>query len=76
VAGFNISDVVPSGFPTMQLVCYITGSIIPLKAQWKLYVAPTVTFSNSSICIYLFRMVLRVNSDYFLKQNWLTDLRD
>jgi hypothetical protein len=40
----------------------------PFKAQWELYVPPASTIDDSSFCIYVFRMFLSVNSDYFLKQ--------
>jgi hypothetical protein len=32
------------------------------------YVQAVLTISNSSFCIYVFRMILTVKSDYFLKQ--------
>jgi hypothetical protein len=38
------------------------------KAQWQLYVPPALTISDFSFYIYLFRTILAVNSDYFLKQ--------
>jgi hypothetical protein len=37
------------------------------KAQWQLYVPPALTISNC-IFIHVFRMILTVNTDYFLKQ--------
>jgi hypothetical protein len=40
----------------------------PFKAQWQLFVPPASTINNSSVCIYVFRMILSINSDYFLKQ--------
>jgi hypothetical protein len=33
-----------------------------------------LTVCNSAFCIYGFRMVLTVNSDYFLKQHYQVDL--
>jgi hypothetical protein len=34
-----------------------------------IYVSPALTISNSVFCtIYVFRMIVRINSDYFLKQ--------
>jgi hypothetical protein len=33
-----------------------------------IYVSPNLTLNNSAFCIYVFRMILGVNSDYFLKQ--------
>jgi hypothetical protein len=41
---------------------------LPFKAQWELYVPAALTISNWAFCIYVFRMILTVNSDYFLKQ--------
>jgi hypothetical protein len=32
------------------------------------------TINNSSFCIYVFHMILRINSDYFLKQRQPVDL--
>jgi len=43
-------------------------NILTLKAQWYLYVPPVSRFSNTVFCIYGFRMILRINRDYFLKQ--------
>jgi hypothetical protein len=33
-----------------------------------MYVQPASTINKYSFCIYVFRMILTVNSDYFLKQ--------
>jgi uncharacterized protein with PQ loop repeat len=33
------------------------------------YVLPALTISNSSFCIYVFHMIIRINIDYFLKQH-------
>jgi hypothetical protein len=38
------------------------------------YIYHTLTASNAVICIYELCMVVRVNSDYFLKQHLPTDL--
>jgi hypothetical protein len=38
------------------------------KAQWWLYAPRTLTVSTTAFCIYGFRLILPVNSDYFLKQ--------
>jgi hypothetical protein len=40
-----------------------------LKPTGKLYVPPVLTISNAVFCIYAFRMILIINSDYFLKQH-------
>jgi hypothetical protein len=37
-------------------------------------ICPTCFNNNSSFCIYLFRMILIINSDYFLKQRQPVDL--
>jgi hypothetical protein len=50
------------------LIIIIIMHVNPFKVQWKLYATPALTISNSSFCIYVFRMILTVNSDYFLKQ--------
>jgi hypothetical protein len=39
-----------------------------LKTHWQLYVPPASIISNSAFFIHGFRMILSVNSDYFLKQ--------
>jgi hypothetical protein len=47
-----------------DLVVYIFN---PLKPNDK-YVPVALTISNASFCIYMFRVILTANSDYFLKQ--------
>jgi hypothetical protein len=39
------------------------------KAEWYLHVPTASTISNRLFCIYVFRMILAIKSDYFLKQN-------
>lgn len=41
----------------------------PIKAQWHVYVPPVLTASNSAFFMYLFCMILSVNSYYFLIQH-------
>lgn len=43
----------------------------PFKAQWLLYVPPTLTLKIPKFCplgtrIYVFPVILRISSDYFL----------
>jgi hypothetical protein len=42
------------------------NNINPLKPNGN-YVPPVLITNNSAVCIYGFRMILRVNSDYNLK---------
>jgi hypothetical protein len=40
-----------------------------IKARWELYVPPASTITVFCLqCIYVFRMTLRMNIDYLLKQ--------
>jgi hypothetical protein len=45
----------------------------PITAYWQLYVPLALTFKKlrilSTQCIYVFRMVLTINSDYFPKEH-------
>jgi hypothetical protein len=53
----------------------ISSTIVikPLKPSVK-YMSHLLQQSVTSFCIYVFRMILTVNSDYFLKQRQLADL--
>jgi hypothetical protein len=46
----------------------ITTILTYFQAHWCLYLPPSLKIRKSSFCIYLFRMILKLNSDYFLKQ--------
>jgi hypothetical protein len=46
------------------------------KAQWLQYVSPASTISNCAFCIFWFRVILIVNSDYFPEQHQPVDRRN
>jgi hypothetical protein len=48
--------------------CTLTTILPYFQAHWYLYLPPSLTIRKSSFCIYLFRMFLKINTDYFLKQ--------
>jgi hypothetical protein len=49
------------------MVTCLTLTFICKLTQLKMKV-PALTIGNSALCIYVFRMTLSVNSDYFLEQ--------
>jgi hypothetical protein len=48
---------------------WLNERILLFKAEWYLYVPPALTISNSTFYIYVFCMILNVNSDHFLKRH-------
>jgi hypothetical protein len=43
--------------------------ILTLKGKWYIYIPSALTITDAAVCIYVFRMILTVNSDYFLKRH-------
>jgi hypothetical protein len=55
-------------FSDQTVVSIYMKPIKPFKSYWELYVPPTLTISNCSVSVYVFHIILSVNSDYFLKR--------
>jgi hypothetical protein len=51
-----------------MVVIYNIACFYPFNYDYNYYVPPYLTITKSAFCIYVFRMILTVNSDYFLKQ--------
>jgi hypothetical protein len=58
-------------------VSYQINTLKPIYIYIYIYtyiIAPALTISNTSFLIYGFRIILRINSDYFLKQRQPVDI--
>jgi hypothetical protein len=62
----NLSSVSRSN--TWKMITLYKRQTYTFNAQWWLYVTSALKISNILFCIYVFRTILTVNSDYFLKQ--------